>query len=77
MIFFVILPVGVSTMTNSKKNDRFTDDYDDLEYEMQIDSSSYDSGSKKRKRLDPYNKEKERRNSKINPRFIEFEDDEF
>lgn len=57
-------------MNSSRKMDQFINDYDQFEYE-----SADDFSSKKKKRLDPYNKGKERRNSKINPRFIEIDED--
>jgi len=62
-------------MLNGKK----VDYYEDLEYQEQEDhfGEHESSTSKKKKRLDPYDKHKERRNSKINPRFISLDEDEY
>lgn len=52
--------------------------HDDIEYDGESEYSEYNefSISKKKTKLDPYDKNKERRNSKINPRFISLDDDE-
>ena len=64
-------------MTKAKKIETIIDDYDYIEYELEHSTQGNDSSLKKKKRLDPYKKEKERRNSKIDPRFLEFDEDEY
>jgi hypothetical protein len=63
-------------MSNYHKFTNVIDTYDDYEFQDNSNEGMSNSNSKKKKRLDPYNKEKERRNSKINPRFLEFDEDD-
>jgi hypothetical protein len=62
-------------MSTYQKFNGYIEEYDEIEFRDNFNDPSSSSNSKKKKRLDPYNKEKERRNSKINPRFIDFDED--